>query len=126
METFANIAILLINLSLKIKRLGIEKRKEKQVILSAVSKAFHTTENYYRMLDNGGKRDTQNECNIAEQWEQAALLLEPIEAELAKRLGLKSNFWRSGAAWSDEEVSAAGIQLDRVRAEGMTLFIGRD
>lgn len=78
------------------------------------------------MLDNGGKRDAQNECNIAEQWEQAALLLEPNDAELAKRLGLKSNFWRSGAAWSDEEVSAAGIQLDRVRAEGMTLFIGRD
>jgi hypothetical protein len=122
METFANIITLLINLSLELKQLGAEKRQEKQAILSAISKAFYATENYYRMLENGGARDNQKECDVAGQWECASLLIEPIDSDLAKRLGLKSNFWRGGAAWSGQEISTAGIQLDRVRAEGMTLF----
>ncbi len=124
METFASIATLLVNLYLQLKHLRTEKRMEKQAILSAVSKAFHATESYYRMLENGSARDTERECNIAEKWEHASLLIKPIDAELAKRLGLKSNFWRNGAAWSNEEISAAGIQLERVRAEGMILFKG--
>jgi hypothetical protein len=120
--TIASIATGLINLGVYLHQLGAEKKKEWQSIRDAVSKAFHATESYYRMLEAGHSRDTEKECRIAEKWENTSMLIEPFDADLSKRLGLKGNFWRSGAAWSKKEIHAAGIELERVRAEGMTLF----
>lgn len=122
MDTLTSIAAVLSGFGIYLHQLGIEKKKEQQAIRIAVSKAFHATESYYRILDNGGTRDTPKECDIAEKWECASLLIKPFDSDLSQRLGLKSNFWRSGATWSKKEISDAGIQLEKVRAEGMILF----
>lgn len=120
--TIAGIATGLINLAAYLHKLGVESKKERQAIRDAVSRAFHATECYYRMLEEGNARVGDKECDIAQKWERASMLIEPYDSELSKRLSLKGNFWRTGAAWSSKQIHAAGIELDRVRAEGMTLF----
>lgn len=44
----------------------------------------------------------------------AATRVQPIDEMLANRLGLKSRYWREGAAWSDEQIADAKIQLDKI------------
>lgn len=122
MDSLEAIITTLILFGLHLHKLGKEKEKEKQVIRIGISEAFHATESYYRLLENGKNRDTEIECNIAEKWEYASFLIEPFDKALSKRLSLKGNFWRGGAAWSEKEISEAGIQLSRVRGEGITLF----
>jgi len=90
--------------------------------LQAISRAYHSTTKYYAALDRGKPRDKNTELDLAQQWESASIFVREYDSTLAQRLGLKSRFWREDGAWSDEMIDGAGIQLDRVRAEGMTLF----
>ena len=98
-----------------------EKRNQIEEIKKAVSKAFHHTERYYTQREAGDMRNDGIEFEIAESWEAASILIEPLDSNLANRLSLKSRFWREGGLWSDQQIHDAGIQLDRVRAEGMIL-----
>lgn len=98
------------------KRFTEEQRK---VARLALSKAFHATEGYYAALAAGNKKkDPNGEHEIAALWDAAAICIEPFNDNLANRLGLKSRFWREGAAWSDKQISDAGIQLEKVRRDG--------
>ena len=100
----------------------VDKRKQREDIQKAISTAFHNTEKYYAFLNDGNKRDTQREYDLSRDWEHAAILVEAVDSHLANRLGLKGSYWHKGGTWSDEQIANAGIQLERVRAEGMTLF----
>lgn len=83
----------------------------------ALSKAFHATESYYALLADGAKNDKKAEHEIAELWDAVAIHVQPFDSALANRLGLKSRFWREGAAWSDKQIADAKIQLDKVRRD---------
>ena len=87
----------------------------------AALKAFHTTEAYYERRAAGENNSRDDELEIAQQWAEASILVEPFDANLSERLGKKSQFWRDGAIWSDEEIKSAGIGLDQVRQEAMIL-----
>lgn len=104
------------------KRAATETIKTQTAIKNAVSKAWYATEGYYAHLAAGKLPDKQVEINIAECWDEAGRLIKPYDENLASRLGLKGRYWLDGGTWSAEQVAEAGIQLDRVRAEGMTLF----
>ena len=99
-----------------------DRRRQKEDVQKAISTAFNNTEKYYALRGHGPERDREREFDLAQQWEHAAILIQAVDDRLANRLALKSRFWREGAAWSDEQIAAAGIQLERVRGEGMSLF----
>ena len=90
--------------------------------MKEISSAFHKTEKYYAYLAEGKPHDRQRELDLAKDWEHAAILVEAVDRDLGERLGLKGNYWREGGTWSEQQIWNAGIQLQRVRAEGMTLF----
>ncbi len=90
--------------------------------LRALSKAYHDTEKYYAYLNAGNSKNQQMEYDIAYEWETASTFVNRYNSTYAQQLGLKSRFWREGAAWTPEQIAQAGIQLDRVRAEGMSLL----
>lgn len=92
--------------------------QQRQTARLALSRAFHATEGYYAQLAAGGKEDPKREHEIAELWDAAAICIAPFNDKLANRLGLKSRFWREGAAWSDDQIKAANIQLEKVRRDG--------
>lgn len=85
---------------------------------SALSEAFHATEGYYAELASGAVKNAVREHEIARLWDQAAICIEPFHSTLANRLGLKSRFWREGAAWTPDQIADANIQLERVRRDG--------
>jgi hypothetical protein len=118
-ETIAGTCLRIASL---LKGLGVDKRKQKEKIKKAVSKAFHNTEKYYAYRNSGNPPDRQREIDLAADWEKAGILIEPVDRNLAQRIALKTNFWRDGGTWNDDQIKEAGIQLKRIRAEGMTLF----
>jgi hypothetical protein len=112
----------LINVANLTNNLQVEKRKQGQEIQKAISKAFHNTEKYYAYRNSGNPPEKQREIDLAADWESAGILIKPVDRILAERIALKTNFWLDGGTWSDERIKEAGIQLKRIRAEGMTLF----
>lgn len=99
-----------------------QERQQKQDTELALSTAYHNTVKYYALRDSGAQRDMAAENDLAKDWEKAALLVEQYNRQLAQHLELKSRFWHEGAMWSDDQIRAAGISLERIRAESKTLF----
>ena len=87
----------------------------------AVMNAFHKTEAYYQTRVDGVEQVRERELEIAQAWSEASILIAKFDKTLAERLGKKSQFWRDGAIWSDEDIANAGIGLDQVRQEAMIL-----
>ncbi|MFC6635015.1 hypothetical protein [Microbulbifer taiwanensis] len=81
----------------------------------AVSEAFHKTCRYYAKLSNGQSKCVNEEHDIAERWDKAAIKLNEIDPALSMKLRLKSKFWREGAAWTEEEIALAKISFDDLR-----------
>jgi len=98
---------------------------QRQAAQLALSKAFHATESYYAQLADGGRKNKETEHEIAQLWDAAAIHIKPFNAGLANRLGLKSRFWREGAAWTAKQIADANIQLDKVRRDGRYSLIQR-
>lgn len=113
---------LLLSIFAIINKLTNDKRKQREDIKKAISFAFHNTEKYYAHLEEGNARDRQRELDLAGDWESAAILIESVDQALANRIGLKGSFWRDGGTWDDARIKGAGIQLNFIRAEGMTLL----
>lgn len=112
----------LLSLASNLNKFKGDQREQKQEIQLAISNAFHNTEKYYTFLENGSARDREREYDLARDWECASIFVGAVDPKLANRLGIKGAFWREGATWSQETIEEAGIQLARVRAEGMSLF----
>lgn len=104
------------------KRFTEQQRQGAQL---ALSEAFHATESYYSELANGNGKSSSAEHKIAQLWDAAAICIEPFNSGLANRLGLKSRFWREGAAWSDQQIADANIQLEKVRRDGRFSLLKR-
>jgi hypothetical protein len=104
-------------------RFDVEQRQTARL---ALSEAFHATESYYAILTAGQNKDISQEHHISDLWERAAIAIEPFSATLASRLGLKSRYWSEGAAWSDEQVALAKIQLRSVRRDANFSLIRRN
>lgn len=117
-ESLAVLAPLMIAYAQEIeenKRMTEQNKKEAKI---ALSEAFIATEGYYASRAEGMPKDTNVEFKIAKLWDKVSICMEPFNTALAHRLGQKSRFWREGAAWSDEQIKAAKIQLDAVRRDG--------
>jgi hypothetical protein len=100
--------------------LGADKRFTAEQLQSAriaLSAAFHATEGYYAALSAGGQKDEARQHEIAHLWDEIAIRMEPFNSHIANRLGLKSRYWREGAAWSDDQIAAAKIQLGAIRRD---------
>ncbi len=93
------------------------EKEQRQLARIALSAAFNATEGYYAALSSGAEKDAAREHEIAHLWDQVAIRIEPVSESIANRIGLKSRYWREGAAWSDKEIAAAKIQLDYVRRD---------
>jgi hypothetical protein len=102
--------------------LGSEKRRQREEIQKAITKAFNNTEKYYAYLDQGNAQNRDREFDLASDWDNASILIKDLDTDLANRLSLKAGFWRDGGTWSAEKIKSMGIQLARVRKEGMDLF----
>ena len=96
------------------RRFSKEQRQSARIALSA---AFNATEGYYATLVAGAQKDAAREHEIAHLWDELAIRMEPFNRGIANRLGLKSRYWREGAAWRDDQVAAAKIQLGAVRRD---------
>jgi hypothetical protein len=84
----------------------------------ALSDAYSATEGYYAVLRGGSSKSIEREHEIAALWDRVADHFLGVNPELANRLGIKSQFWREGAAWTDDQIRAAKIKLDEIRQAG--------
>lgn len=97
-------------------------KSEKEEAEIALTHAYNLTHSYYTLLNTGSSKSTSEEHTIADAWSEAGIRLRKFNANLSNRLGLKSRFWREGAAWTDEEISGARIGLEDVRREGTVIL----
>ena len=89
---------------------------------TALSKAFHSTDGYYKALHSGANKSPERESEIAHLWEEASVKLRKFNQKLAKKLSYKSNFWQEGGAWTEEQIERADIGLETVRQSGLLTF----
>ena len=97
-------------------------KAEKENAEISLSHAYNLTHGYYASLNSGSDKSLGLEHDIAEAWAEAAIRLRKFNSNLSNRLGLKSRFWREGAAWSDEQITGARIGLEDVRREGTVVL----
>lgn len=107
-------------LSIRENRTATKAEKENAEI--ALSHAYNLTHGYYASLNTGSVKNPDQERTIADAWGEASIRLRKFNANLANRLGLKSRFWREGAAWTDEQIAGARIGLEDVRREGVVVL----
>lgn len=93
-----------------------ELSKDHEEILLSLSKAYHATERYYIYRSEHG-RSEEREWDVAEKWYGVGVRMKKFDRELALRLDRKSEFWRNGASWSEDEIKEAGIDLEGVWSE---------
>lgn len=117
-ESLAMIVSAIIAYLQEVQNDGRFTEQQRQDAQLALSKAFHATESYYSELANGESKSASAEHKIAHLWDAAAICIAPFNSSLANRLGLKSRFWREGAAWTDKQIADANIQLEKVRHDG--------
>ncbi len=92
-------------------------KKEKEKAEMAILSAYNKTHGYYAMRKNGEQKDIMREHELAQAWDEAAILLKKFDSGLSNRLSAKSQFWREGGAWSDEQIQLKNISLEDVKKD---------
>ena len=87
-------------------------RELKDNALRAISIALNETYSYYRKRENGMLRDIDLESALSKYWDAAAISIRHIDQELATACENKSKYWLNPDEWSNEDIEAAGIQLE--------------
>lgn len=116
-ESIALLAPLMIAYAQEIEQNKRMTEQNKREAKHALSQAFLATESYYAERASGVQKNIAKEYEIATLWDKVSICMEPFNVSLSHRLGQKSCFWREGAAWTDEQIKAAKIQLDLVRKD---------
>ncbi len=65
-------------------------------------------------LKRGGSRDVVREGELAVLWSAAAGAFYRLDPDLAERFQLKSEYWTMPEAWTADQISGAGISLERI------------
>ncbi len=97
-------------------------RAEKDRILLALSDAYHETQAYYASLNEDKARDVDREYEIARLWDHLSMMTQRFDDNFADRFGIKSRYWREGAAWTDDQVRRANIGLEKIWRETKAKF----
>ena len=110
-----DIASLIVSIIALIPRKPRDQTKEQKEALAAVADAYYTTGKYLEHRKTHPV-DRDREWDIAQKWDLAARLLEPLdpEGEVYRRLNLKSLFWREGANWDSKRTESSNIRLSSV------------
>jgi hypothetical protein len=98
------------------KRASASDKEEAEISLTH---AYHMTQSYYSSMTNGQAKDYSQEYEIASAWQEASVRLRKFNKSLSNRLGIKSQFWQEGGAWTNEQISMAKIGLIDVKREGI-------
>ena len=85
------------------------ERKAIRELLQALGK----TKIYITSLKRG-KADTKEEEVLVQLWFNAASSFYGINAELARQLEFKGEYWTNPSAWSDSDVIKAGISIEEI------------
>jgi hypothetical protein len=93
-----------------------DRTREDDAALTALSDAYHSTQQYYEFLTSH-PRDLSRETDVAFRWQHVGILLHKYNPTLSERLDAKSRYWREGATWSDKIIREAGIGLEDIRRE---------
>jgi hypothetical protein len=98
------------------KRASASDKEEAEISLTH---AYHMTQSYYSSMTNAQAKDSSQEYEIASAWHEASVRLRKFNKSLSNRLGIKSQFWQEGGAWTNEQISMAKIGLIDVKREGI-------
>lgn len=93
--------------------------------LVALGDAYYSTVNYYESNLCLSNNSRQEQLKLAEKWDRVANLTRRFDRNIASRLGLKSQFWQDGEAWSHDKIEGAKIGLESVRTDARFKLISR-
>jgi len=119
--TWASVASLIVSILALFPRDRRKRTEKQQQALLAVSEAYHETAAYLESRASHG-RDRDREWDIALKWHDAAWLLMRYDAELSRRIGMKSEFWREGGIWDPKAIKDANIGLTTIWREVKALL----
>lgn len=91
--------------------------ERKEAALNAIRDALQETKAYITLLNNGSEKDKAKELELSNLWSIASIAARHIDRELAKRLGVKGNYWLESETWSLDDIYDANIKLERIDAE---------
>lgn len=111
------LAVLTIEAFRVIQKTKNATKEAKQNAERAISSAYNKTHGYYAMRKDGEQKDIMKEHELAQAWDEAAILLKKFDSDLSNRLSAKSQFWRDGGAWSDEQIQLKNISLKDVKKD---------
>ncbi len=88
-----------------------ENREQPDSAISAITE----TSIYFSRIKEGGKKDRDQEFELARLWEAAALTLHNIDGELASLCEQKSEAWIRPDMWPKDKIEEHGIRLSDVK-----------
>jgi hypothetical protein len=95
----------------------LERRRERDAhverCLQALREAQYATLSYEAKPVS--KQTPEHYLAVARAWDDLADMMRRYDQVLYDRLRLKSCFWRQGADWGEDQLSAAKIGLDQIR-----------
>jgi len=106
--------------------LDAKKEKDQERVneaLEALSDAYYSTLSYHEAIEaiSGSRRLQQIE--LAQKWDKVSTLTRRYDTGLSSRFSLKSRFWKDGETWTNQQISAAKIELTKIQKVGQFLLI---
>lgn len=101
-----------------------DKRKNSESYrnaLIAIFKAANETQNYLTDRKVNGQ-NRKEERHLSWLWTEAGIALREIDHDLAERCLIKGEYWSSPDEWNDQQITEAGIKLNRIYEEAKTLI----
>lgn len=92
--------------------------------LMAIYVAAQETRLYIDRLRRCQAPDREAEEELARLWQKAAVPIRHFDPDLAERCMGKADYWLNPEAWSEEDIRANRIEIDRVYRQARNMLTG--
>lgn len=93
--------------------------------LKGIVNALNETQIYVGRLHRGDPRNADQEAVLSRLWANASLPLKNIDAEVAQKCFLKSQYWAEPEQWGSGDVESAKIGIEEISGL-IKEFLGND
>ena len=90
------------------------KSNQLRTAIASLQHAVLETQSYIAAGNRGEAPKRDAEIELSRVWQRASLEFYRLDGDLANRLQLKAEYWRTPEIWTSQQVVDAGISLDQI------------
>ena len=106
----------------EIKSHNQQKDEKLENALYSIYMATTETKHYISTLGRRKTHDKDKEIMLSKLWNEAGIKLRKIDTNLAQRCIIKADYWANPDEWTQGDIKASKISLDKIIKESRTLL----